>query len=230
MEKTLTVAIYKAMRTVFFLPHLIRQVFSEGLYSSIRTFLKPGSLPKTDTPLLRLLFRKNNKLQRKQKKQQLHTYKSKQNTNKVSNQSETSKKKHVPPFGNIIEPPVPLALTGSTQLPLARCHLHLLSAIAASSPPHQATSVQPWKGRQLGNDQCDKAPEFYPTYQEWEVQKFPMLGKNRFFFDVFFVYYERLRGCIVNVYIYIKYASKSISSLPRERVSKVTYVIIYDVA
>ena len=32
------------------------------------------------------------------------------------------------------------------------------------------------------------------------------------------------------MYIYIQYASKSISSLPRERVSKVTYVIIDDVA
>ena len=35
---------------------------------------------------------------------------------------------------------------------------------------------------------------------------------------------------IYNVYIYIRYVSKSISSLPRERVSKVTYVIMYDVA
>ena len=157
----------------------------EGLYSSIRTFWNLEASPNY-TPLWGCFGRITKATQTKQ--QLHHVYQSKQNTNKVCNQSETSKKKHVPPFGNIIEPPVPLALTVSTQLPLARFHLHLLIVIAASSPPHQATSVQPWKGRQLGNDQCDKAPEFYPTYQEWEVQKFYHVGEKSIIFRLFFLF------------------------------------------
>lgn len=142
-----------------------------------------------------------------------------------------SRKKNMSHHLGISLNPCTLALPVSTQLPLARYHLHLLSAIAASSPPHQATSVQPWKGRQLGNDQCDKAPEFYPTYQE--VQKFSHVGEKLLFVDGFFCLLWVIKRVYCEcVYIYIQYVSKSISSLPRERVSKVTYVyiIIYDVA